>query len=274
MIALHVSVLDGTPMLWSEGSTLGNLVELRLALHGIGISFAFSKNTTEELVAWLPCRGKEPLPSSSLLGDEPDKRRKESLQPFLITALSLDINSLQELAYLAEKGNVPTTGVIFAHSMQWIRQVLQSALNLVASQLYLPSVILHNGVREARWIPVPDSAALIVLKKIAESMPPVCRSISRTDTLPPEEARSSVLKKLLSSLVDIIVRDSSELTGTLSGTRFESIHAAWLQALLSTHPQIVWDKVRDIEELGRQLTLWRRPIEVLDSSPNINLRKP
>jgi len=267
MIALHVSVLDGTPMLWSEGNTPGNLVELRLALHGIGISFTFSKNTTEELVAWLPCRGKEPLLSSSLIGDEPDKRRKESLQPFLITALRLDLNSLQELLLLSKKGNIPGSGVIFGNSIIWVRQVVSSALNLVSSQLFLPSIMLHNSVREARWVPFPDTEASIVLGKLAESMPPVCRSLSRTDTLPPEEARSSVLKKLLSSIVDIIVRCFYEKNSLLSGTQSESIHEAWLQALLSTQPQIVWDKVREIEDLGRQLTLWRRPIDVLESSP-------
>ncbi len=67
MIALHVSVLDGTPMLWSEGNQPGNITELRKALKCIGISLLVRKNKTEELTAWLPCRGKEPLPSSALI---------------------------------------------------------------------------------------------------------------------------------------------------------------------------------------------------------------
>ncbi len=266
MIALHVSVLDGTAMLWSEGSSPGNLIELRLALHGIGISFAFSKNTTEELVAWLPCRGQKPLPSSSLLGDEPDKRRKESLQPFIITALSLDINSLQELSYLADAGNIHESGVIFGTSIRWIRQVVNVALNLVAGHQFLPSVLLHHNVWEARWLPLPDTDGSRVLEKLAQNMPPVCRAISTTDTRPPEQATSSVLQQLLSSMVDSIVRPSEKIN-RVTAKPSESIHDAWLQALTNAQPQIVWNKLHEIEKLGHQLSLWRRPIDVLESSP-------
>ena len=266
MIALHVSVLDGTPMLWSEGNQPGNISELRKALKCIGISLRVRKNKTEELTAWLPCRGKEPLPSSALIAEDPDRRSKESLQSFHITALPLDINSLQELSSLAERGNIPESGIIFGNSIAWVRQVLQNALNVVASQLFLPSVILHNTVWEARWIPCPDTAASIVLDKLAENMPPVCRSINRSDTKPPEEAKSTVLKRVLSSMVDTIIRPSEKIN-TVRRTQSDSIHDAWLQALTSAKPQIVWDTLREIEELGRQLTLWRRPIDVLESSP-------
>ena len=112
MIALHISIIDGVPLLWSEGKKIGMLKELRLATAGIGM-FSLPGNTTKEFCVWLPCREKKAVPSSPLVGAMPDMSGEEQLHAFPITAFRLNFNALFELSLLTEKGNIPGSGIIF-----------------------------------------------------------------------------------------------------------------------------------------------------------------
>jgi len=115
MIALHISLFGGAPLLWSEGKKIGMLKELQLAMDGIGM-ISLRSNTTKEFCVWLPSRDKRPVPSSPLVGAMPDLDGGESLKAFPITALRLNSTSLFELSRLSEKGNIPGSGVIFGSS--------------------------------------------------------------------------------------------------------------------------------------------------------------
>lgn len=55
-------------MLWSEGVVPGDSNELRRALKAIGMRVSIRKSLTRAVVAWLPHRGDDRVPSSPLLG--------------------------------------------------------------------------------------------------------------------------------------------------------------------------------------------------------------
>lgn len=238
MIALHISILDGVPLLWSEGKKIGMLKELRLAMGGIGM-ISLCSNTTKEFCVWLPGRGEKPRPSSPLIGTMPDIDGEEILKAFPITALRLNSTTLFELSQLSEKGNIPGSCVIFGNSIIWTRQVRKIALNIIRSESLLPSMLKNKTFREALWHTLTDTATSIALEKLAATMPAVCRSLSRTNTQPPEVPKGVVLRRLLSFIVNTLVRPP-EKAGTPKITEFESIHDAWLHALLSSDARVTW----------------------------------
>ncbi len=265
MIALHISILDGAPVLWSEGKKIGMLKELRLAMDGIRM-ISLRSNTTKEFSVWLPSRGEKPVPSSPLIGPMPEIDGEESLKAFPITALRLNSTSLFELSLLSEKGNIPGSGVIFGSSLLWTRQVRKIALNIIRSQSLLPSVVRNDKFWEGLWQPIPDTSTTHALEKLAATMPAVCRSLSRTSTQPPDVSKQLTLKRFLSFIVNALVRPLERANATKI-TEFESVHDAWIHALSSSDPRLVWKNEQEIEQFACQLNAWRRPIDVHERSP-------
>jgi SNF2 family DNA or RNA helicase len=265
MIALHISILDGEPVLWSEGKKIGMLKELRLAMAGIGLSSLLS-NTTKEFCVWLPCRGEKAVPSSPLVGTMPDMNGEERLKAFPLTALRLNFNALFELSRLSEKGNIPGSGIIFGSSLIWTRQVEKIALNIIRSQSLLPSIIKNDTFWEASWLPLPDSSTSLEIEQLADAMPAVCRSLNRTDSQPPEVPKQLLLKGLLSFMVNTLARPFERVV-TPKISEFESIHDAWLHALSSRDPRLKWKNEQEIEQFACQLNAWRRPIDLHEQSP-------
>ncbi len=265
MIALHISIFDGAPVLWSEGKKIGMLKELRLAMDSIRM-ISLRSNTTKEFCVWLPSRGEKPVPSSPLIGTMPDIDGGESLKAYPITALRLNSTSLFELSQFSEKGNIPGSGVIFGTSILWIRQVRKIALNIIRSESLLPSLVKNDGSLKALWQPLPDTATSRSLEKLAESIPSVCRSISLTNTQLPEVPKRVVLRHTLSFIVNTLVRPPDK-AGTPKITEFESIHDAWLHALSSNDARVTWKNEQEIEQFACQLNAWRRPLEIHERSP-------
>ncbi|MHB8280660.1 MAG: hypothetical protein ACYDIA_23900, partial [Candidatus Humimicrobiaceae bacterium] len=64
MIALHISILNGTPYIWSEGSHIGALKDLQSAVKAIGLEIKVFKSNVEFLTVWLPSYENIPVPSS------------------------------------------------------------------------------------------------------------------------------------------------------------------------------------------------------------------
>ncbi|MBV5327913.1 MAG: DEAD/DEAH box helicase [Chlorobium sp.] len=266
MIALHCSVLDGIPMLWSEGRVPGDIKELRRALKAIGVTFTIRKPMTREVVAWLPCRGEERVPSSPLIGDEPDKRRKSTLKPFTITALPLEISLSLALFACARGGNIPGTGAFFGTSFLWTKHLFEAAVHLVSSQMFLPSLIRSGQQREGRWVPYPDNAASLHLNLLLETMPPVCRCLSSDGNSLPKSSRKEVQEQLLFLTVDSLVRFLSATTVRNNG-KPATVHDAWMHAITGTDPAMRWENKSEVEVFAHELEKWRRPLDVFARSP-------
>jgi len=266
MIALHCSILEGKPMLWSEGRVPGDIKELRRALKAIGVTFTIRKPMTREVVAWLPCRGEERVPSSPLIGDEPDKRRKSSLKPFTITALPLEIPLSLALFACARGGNIPGTGTFFGTSFLWTKNLFEAAAHLVSSQRYLPSLVCGNMQWEGRWVPYPENSVASRLDTLTETMPPVCRCLSSDGKAHPETSRKEVQAELLQGLVDSLVRFSFDTTSR-KALKPLTVHDAWMESLSGNIPEINWERKPEIKAFARELAKWRRPLDVYAQSP-------
>ncbi len=264
MIALHISFLNGTAFLWSEGSHVGELKELRSAVKAVGLSSKVLKGNTEAGIAWLPSRGEQPVPSSPLIGDEPDKRKKVRLTPFPVTTRPLTLEELLELTAIAEKGNLPGSGVIFGHSIAWAGQLLKTVLDLSEKESFLPTVIQHAGHWEGRWVPVPDQACEPHLEKLTREMPGVCRCLNSSADQPPDVPRQIVSDTLLARCLDALIRRANASPARRKG--HDSLHDAWLQALVAGDARIHWDDEREIRDFADHLTRWSRPVDLNASS--------
>ncbi len=266
MIALHCSVLDGKLLLWSEGREVGDIWELRRAFKAIGMRVSILKPMVKELLAWLPHCGEERVPSSPVLGDEPDKSQKPSLKPLVITALPLDISFCEAFFSCVREGSIPGSGVFFGQSVLWAMQLFDTAVHLVSSESYLPSLVRGTAQWEGRWVPYPENSVASRLDTLAETVPSVCRCVSAERKTPPGTSGKELQAALLHNLVDSLVRFSFVTTGRKAAKPL-TIHEAWMQSLSGNVPEINWDRKPEIEAFARELAEWRRPLDVYARSP-------
>jgi len=259
MIALHISFLNDSAFLWSEGEHIGDLKELRSAAKAVGFSGKIIKSNTRDAALWLPSRGTQPVPSSPLLRTEPDRRKKLQLQPFRAVTRPLNNDEILELTALTAAGNIPGSGVIFGHSIAWTAGLVNTALTLTVKELFLPTVIPQAGDWEARWVPVLDEESAAHLVKLTQEMPAVCRCGSGSTEHPPEIPRRIVVDAMVSHCLDAMVRRAAtSLTGQ---KRHDSVHDAWLQALVADDPHIKQPD-HEIREFAAQLHHWRHPVDL------------
>ena len=122
MIALHISIFNGTPYIWSEGSQVGALKDLQTAVKAIDLDIKVLKSNSEFLTVWLPSYKNIPIPSSSLIGAEPDKKEKACLKSFSVLARPLKIEEVIKLASIAEGGNIFESQVI-SSGEQWLSEL-------------------------------------------------------------------------------------------------------------------------------------------------------
>jgi len=265
MIALHLSILSGRPFLWSEGEQIGALEELRVAVKAIGLKTRILKGNTDAHVTWLPSRGDVPLPSSPLVGPSPGKRRKNQLRAFPVLARPLQVEELIELTSISGVGNVPGSGVIFGNSVTWAGQLVKIALHLVAEEAFLPALVRRDNRWEARWIPVPNENTEQLLKGLIDGLPGICRCMNGSMERIPDIPRQIVADSLLAHCVDGLVRNAN--TPETEEKDHDSLHDAWLYALVSEDADLAWDDEREIREFTKQLSGWRRLIDLNVRSP-------
>ncbi|KZK75092.1 MAG: helicase SNF2 [Pelodictyon luteolum] len=266
MIALHCSVQDGTAMLWSEGRAVGDILELRRALRAAGLRVPVRRPMLRELVAWLPHRGQERVPSSPLLGPEPERRRKSSLKPVWITVLPLDTSLAAALFSCMRGGGIPGSGVLFGSSLFWTMHLFETALHLVATERYLPSLVRGPLQWEGRWVPYPADSTSLRLDALAEAMPPVSRCLSSGLKKRPGTAGKEVQASLLQGFVDSLVRLSFAGKGRMKATPL-TLHDAWMQSLSAVIPEMYWERKPEVEAFALELAEWRRPLDVYARSP-------
>ena len=258
--ALHISIFNGAAFLWSEGVSPGDIKELRQAVKAVSFDLKILKNNTENQFAWLPSRGDLPIPSTPLLAEEPDKRRKVQLRPFSIAARPLTVEELFEFMAIAGRGNIPGSRVLYGNSVPWIRQLLDIALKLVGEESFLPTITGYDNQWEARWVPVPTDEVEIKLQKIIQAMPAVCRCLNNTGEIAPETPRQATFEMLLAHSLDFIVRNS--IVTERKKKTAHSVHDAWLNALSSEDATIKWSKQSELQSFAQQLSTWRRSVDI------------
>ncbi|NTU52232.1 MAG: DEAD/DEAH box helicase [Chlorobiaceae bacterium] len=267
MIALHCSVFDGKPVLWSEGREPGDLLVLRRALKAIGMTVTIRKTRVQEFVAWLPHRGEVRVPSSPLLGEVPDERLKSSLKPLTITALPLDVSLCNAFFSCVRGGSIAGSGVLFGPSVYWALQLFETALHLVSNERYLPSIVRGKLQWEGRWVPYPENSVASRLDTLASTVPHVSRCLSLAGKARPSTPVKEVQAELLLGLVDSLVRSSIPNMISRKVRNPVTLHDAWMQSLIGALPEIIRERKQEVEVFSRELAVWRRPLDVYDASP-------
>lgn len=265
MIALHISILNGTPYIWSEGSQVGAIKDLQTAVKAIGLDIKVLKGNAEFLTVWLPSHENIPAPSSPLIGAEPDKKKKVCLKPFSVLARPLKIEEAIKLTSIAEGGNIFESQVIFGSSIIWTGKLLKIALNLVAQENFLPALLQHNGRWEARWLPIPCDSSDKQLEKLSTAMPAVCRCLNNNTEKAPDVPAQIVLNTLLAKSIDAIIRSANPLTNKCK--KHDSLHDVWTAALAAENAQVMWADEQEIYSFSKQLADWSRPVDLITRSP-------
>jgi len=271
MIALHISILNGIPYIWSEGSRIGAIKDLKNAIKAIGIGIKVLKSNVKFLTAWLPSYGNIAVPSSPLIKAEPDKKKKICLTSFPVLARPLNIEELLNLTSIAEGGNILESQVIFGSSIIRTGKLLKIALGLAAQERFLPTLIQQNDYWEARWLPLPCDDIDKQLEKLSADMPAVCRCLNNDIEKAPDMPAQSVVNMFIAKSIDAIIRNANSSKNSRNGDRHhqkkpDSLHDTWIIALTAQNPQVEWDDEQEISNFSKQLADWRRPVDLIAAS--------
>jgi len=202
--------------------------------------------------------GFRPIPSFAFLDSDEQKSETENgaeLREWDVAAVGLSWREAFELFGLAQEKRLAAE-VFAAEDLLRCAELFRYAGALVARGRYLPDLVVRPGASgEACWTPAVDGAERRRIKLLAERLPPsVCCGLRAQD----------VTEAFLRECVDHLVRAS--VVTTLSRAqaakgRYYSVHDAWFAALRGDDRRVRWPHRAELQTLGEQLALWRRPVE-------------
>ena len=225
----------------------------------------------QDLVAWLPTRAGQAIPSSPLIAEQRPGRGKAKLYPWTITSYQMGWSEAVDLFCACSRKKVIAPGVLIGDDLAFWSEALRFVGSLVARQQYLPSIEAGENDFRAVWLPLylGDDAESLTL--LAQRMPPAARSLSDIHSAEsPAITAIDQLKVVLGGILDHLVRSSCREERSIpkrgKGTAFESVHDAWLSALKSPDSRIPGDK-SELAGLAENVRDWSRPIAVTALSP-------
>jgi SNF2 family DNA or RNA helicase len=285
MIALHIAFIDGAPFLWGERGDRGNPdggdvreagsgypfdpgeKGLRDALKIVAPGMKSPKDGSRKVI-WLPSRGNVPSPSSPVMGTAFGQRQKVIMRPYETTVRKLSPEEFLEIAALAGEEGIAGEGVLFGSSVRWCGQMAKVMVNAAVKETFLPGAVRNGEWWEARWLPLPDESDERALDSLAVTMPGACRCMTDSAEAPPETPPEMMVRRLLAHGLDFLARHATEAGSSGRGKRVpESIHEAWLTALVSDDAVIRWSDEKETKEFARQIEQWRRPVDITAQSP-------
>ncbi len=224
----------------------------------------------DQMAAWLPTRGNKPIPSP-LIADGSYSRGKPKLTPWLVTTYELRADEIIDLLCCCVQKKTIVPGVVIGDDLAFWSEALRFAGGLVATQRYLPQVIMEDEEFHAKWKPMFSAEDSERLNGLANRMPPVARSLtSPGSTNPPQVNKLNELKRFLSDTLDYLVRVSNPsrfASARKSGNKsFDSVHDAWLHSLQSPN-SLIHGEANELRRLWTQVRDWNRPIAIAELSP-------
>ncbi|WP_456429845.1 DEAD/DEAH box helicase [Rhodocaloribacter sp.] len=230
-------------------------------------------NRAVRLNAWLPTRGRIPLPSSPLVAEVLPDGAEPALVAWGITALPLSTEEAIRFLGACMNRSMLAPGVLLGGDVIFWTKVLRFAASLVAREQFLPGLAERDGVFRACWEPVFTGEDAGRPALLAGAMPHACRALTRMPAAPPDAAPAAVLSRVTGAFVDYLVR-TAWLGRPLSAFRmrkaargsFASVHDQWLHALRTWDAAMDGD-VADLAHLAGQIEAWRRPVSVSSKTP-------
>ena len=241
------------------------------------------KRQAETVCAWLPTRGRTPLPSSPVIFTPSRSRAAVSLRPWLVPSRVLPAETACGLLAGCEGKTVLVRGVAAGGDLAWWVDAFRLAVSLAVRQAYLPGLEETGRGWEARWQPVFEGDDWDRLSALAGAMPPSARCLSRKENEgPPGEPAVAAATGFIALVLDHLARsagagrDERAVDPAAAGTetpakstsgrrrtrstRFDSVHDAWMHALVSEDALIAWDDRIRLAETAEQMARWQGPM--------------
>ena len=291
MIILHGGWRDGWMLLWAErspdelrpegnGDPSGNehpysagAEELLDVLANAAPGFRVDSGEAVTATAWLPSRGRSPLPSSALVAEPPRSRARVRLMPWSIPAYRVSAADAIPVFQACRGRGMLTDGVGIGVDLAYWSQAARFGAALVARQRFLPGTSHDAGGMRAAWAPLFIGADAERLARLSQRMPASARALSDPDAgQPPDQPAATVLRAFVAAVVDNLVRNANgapeaeALGGRRKKPAFDSVHDAWLSGLKSADGAVHGAPER-LGQLKAQISEWQRPIALTASAP-------
>ena len=286
MIILHAGESEGALFLWGEASRDDGVRppsrrrRRTKDSYAVPHPFAASANDLAEAVgetapglrlasrrarrvqAWLPTRGDNPIPSSSLIAEPPRSRAKRKIAAWAVTAYRLSASEAVQLLCASMGRRTLAPGVIVGSDLAYWAEALRSAGSVVARQQFLPGFTTDADGPRATWEPVFIGTDAERLAELSRKMPAVARALSEPNAgTPPERPSTEALRQLVSMLTDHLVRTANSHASPppprrrRGKTSFDSVHDSWLHALRSKDGSVE-GTADEVSQLAAQVHEW------------------
>ena len=298
MIILHAGYWDGRLVLWAESPPDGRpwprrrpgrppkapkprpspydagAAALAAALTEGGTGLKLDSAQAATVVAWLPSAGGKPAATNALVDEALDPAAELTLAPWRVAAFRPPVSEWMALLCACVGKQTLAPGIVVGYDLRYWATAMRLGGALVARQQFLPGIAERGGAYRARWEPLflgPDADRLT---KLAQAMPPVCRSLAADRAPAPETPAATVLAQFLADVVDHLVRSAPAPSPTpearpsraRKAPRFDSLHDAWLHGLRAGDGALEGDP-RALAEFAAQVRAWQRPVAVATAPP-------
>ncbi len=178
---------------------VAGVLDVAPSLHG-----ALADGAEERSVVWLPGKPHAPLASPELIRTESatgSTRRGLGLWPFEVNTLRLSPSAALDVALALGAAGSPELHA--GASVSTFAVLAALALEIVAAGRVLPNLRRGPEGPEAVWEPLLNGADDGRVRTVADSLPPVCRSLT-SEGVPPEW----IVQHALAAFVGAVCRDS------------------------------------------------------------------
>ena len=236
---------------------------------------AVANGAAESHVVWLPGKPHAPLASPELIRTESataSSRRPPGLWPFEVTTLRVSPSAGLDIALAL--GGVGSPELHAGSSVSTFAALAALALEIVAAGRVLPDLRRGAGGYEAVWEPLMNGEDDGRVRTVADSLPPVCRSLTAEGVAP-----EGIVQRAVSAFVHAVCRDSLAASrpapirlprgggGDLPPAALES----WLAALASPSPVVAADP-NELAKLEQLIGEWRADAAARGGSFRLCLR--
>lgn len=225
---------------------------------------------------WLPTVKGFPSPSSPVLqiahaSDSAPTR----LESWSTDALYFDPKHVLALLTLLPGPEDETPGVMSGTNLRFWQSAARFALELVARQRFMPTLVEEDKQFFARWKPLfdePNDHAR--LERLVRAMPPSCRALAPRETDKPNAPSArALLENFFGQVIDAFARANAaaEIPSYKFNTVPGTVAEAWLAALTSANALVKTFNVRDLRTFFEQVQQWTEPLPGMGAGDSFRL---
>ena len=211
---------------------------------------------SESFILWLPSTRTGPLPSPALPQSWDIDLKDPRLEPWIIEGTRVPFGTGLHILRSLGSCDCPEHLILGRDLVFWQR-ALMLALEILAHQDYVPAILLNQNQVEARWRAVFEAPEIKEkLYKLAEAMPPVCRTAWDEHGQAPSSLQ--LLHAFVAHAVDYLARTwGSEAPHHIAYLHNGNGVAQWLKALVRPDP-VIGPPDERLRRLVSEVEDWQR----------------